>query len=462
MAKYVRKLIDDYCVIDLETTGLSFEYSEIIEIGVVKVIDGKIVEKFSTLIKPKYEVDEYITELTGITNDMLIDAPKFDEIKNEFENFINGFVIVGHNTKFDIGFLEMSLSKKLECEYIDTLQFSRKLFPDLKHHRLKDMVDLLNLSNNNHRAIKDCISTYELYELIKKKMKDENIKVSDIFKIQKYENFGKTLVADTSLFDEENMLFNKHCCFTGTLNEMTRREASQIVLNIGGKVDNNITKKTNYLIMGNFDYIKTIKEGASTKVLKARQLKKEGNDIEIIDENTFYKILDIKTNNKKIVKHKNNNSNTLTVDTNMANEITEYNRLIRFFDALNKLDENLSKYSIFKSQTGKWFSFKTNNKTIIKITYPTKDKKYIFELDGNTIEIDDVEKFLNLNKEKIYNLYKKLSTTSTDDMFGCCSYYIECSDALKCVKDDSFSKNCYYRRNLENGRIFYGKNKNIK
>lgn len=164
MAKYVRKLINDYCVIDLETTGLSFEYSEIIEIGVVKVIDGKIVEKFSTLIKPKYEVDEYITELTGITNDMLIDAPKFDEIKNEFENFINGFVLVGHNTKFDIGFLEMSLSKKLECEYIDTLQFSRKLFPDLKHHRLKDMVDLLNLSNNNHRAIKDCISTYELYE----------------------------------------------------------------------------------------------------------------------------------------------------------------------------------------------------------------------------------------------------------------------------------------------------------
>ena len=104
MGKYVRKIVDDYCIIDLETTGLSIEFCDIIEIGILKVRKGSIVDKFQTLVKPHDPIDEFIEELTGITNDMLNDAPSFDSIKKIVTSFIGDDLIVGHNVSFDIGF----------------------------------------------------------------------------------------------------------------------------------------------------------------------------------------------------------------------------------------------------------------------------------------------------------------------------------------------------------------------
>lgn len=154
---YTKKIIDDYCVLDTETTGLSSYYDEIIEVGVLRVRNNEIVEKYSQLIKPKYEVDDFITSLTGITNDMLIGMPSILDIKEKLLNFIGNDIIVGHNTSFDIRFLNCGLKTELDNKYMDTMQFSRKLYPELKHHRLSDMTKYLNLHNNEHRSIADCI-----------------------------------------------------------------------------------------------------------------------------------------------------------------------------------------------------------------------------------------------------------------------------------------------------------------
>ena len=102
---------------------------------------------------------------------------------------------------------------------------------------------------------------------------------------------AKDITTDNTDFDETHPLFGKLCVFTGTLEKMTRKDAMQIVVDFGGQVGNSVTKKTNYLILGNNDYCSSIKDGKSSKQKKAESLKLAGNDIEIISENVFYDMI---------------------------------------------------------------------------------------------------------------------------------------------------------------------------
>lgn len=180
-ACYIKKIIDDYCVVDTETTGLSPDFDEIIEIGILKVRDGNAVDQYSQLIKPKRKIDSYITSLTGITNKMVKDQPSIDDVKQEIIAFLGSDVIVGHNTSFDMRFLNAGFNGAIGNDYMDTVQFARKLYPELDHHRLSDMVEYLGLSNNAHRAIADCISTHELYEVMKSTMAERDLQIRDLW-----------------------------------------------------------------------------------------------------------------------------------------------------------------------------------------------------------------------------------------------------------------------------------------
>lgn len=102
---------------------------------------------------------------------------------------------------------------------------------------------------------------------------------------------AKDIVTEKTDFDETHPLFGKTCVFTGTLEKMARKDAMQIVVDLGGLVGNSVTKKTNYLILGNNDYCSSIKGGKSSKQKKAESLKLAGNDIEIISENVFYDMI---------------------------------------------------------------------------------------------------------------------------------------------------------------------------
>jgi len=172
--KYTKKLIDDYCVLDIETTGLSFHNDKIIEIGILKIRKNKIIKRYQQLIDPQVPISAFITSLTGITEKMVENQPLIDDIYNDVMDFIGDDIIVGHNTSFDLNFIANSFRIDLNNEYMDTVQFSRIVYPQLKHHRLTDMVEYLHLSNNEHRAIADCIATYELYENCKKKIAESH------------------------------------------------------------------------------------------------------------------------------------------------------------------------------------------------------------------------------------------------------------------------------------------------
>lgn len=103
---------------------------------------------------------------------------------------------------------------------------------------------------------------------------------------------AKDIVTEKTEFDETHPLYGKTCVFTGTLEKMARKDAMQIVVDLGGLVGNSVTKKTNYLILGNNDYCSSIKDGKSSKQKKAETLKLSGNDIEIISENVFYDMIE--------------------------------------------------------------------------------------------------------------------------------------------------------------------------
>ena len=136
-------------VFDIETTGFSAVTDRIIEIGAVKVEDGKITDKFSTFVNPKRPIPFRITELTGITDEMVIGSLDIETILPQFIEFIGDAVLVAHNASFDVGFIEQNCKRqKIEADftYVDTVALARVLLPALNRFKLDTVAKALNIS----------------------------------------------------------------------------------------------------------------------------------------------------------------------------------------------------------------------------------------------------------------------------------------------------------------------------
>lgn len=157
-----------YVVFDLETTGFSPVENRIIEIGAVKVEDGAITEKFSTFVNPEVPIPFRIEELTGINDNMVLDAPTIEQILPEFLAFSEGAVMVAHNASFDMSFLEENARRlKMERTFtsVDTVELARFLLPHLHNAKLDTVAKALNISlENHHRAVDDAGCTAEIFE----------------------------------------------------------------------------------------------------------------------------------------------------------------------------------------------------------------------------------------------------------------------------------------------------------
>ena len=392
--------IDNYTIIDIETTGLDPKVDEIIEISALKVRDNKIISEYSTLINPQQEINDFIINLTGITNEMVKDKPTIKNSLNDYFNFLDNDVIIGHNINFDINFLyDNSIKyydKPFENDYIDTLRLSRK-YLSLENNKLETIANFFKIDYSGaHRSLKDCYITFSVYNELKKRLTDRKEKdnqqykeildnyhvpennifknkniclkgvlhsydfkflteigkkceikeVSEIFASKtdylilgthKYKKFieknnsnlaakanqrikenGLTvmsenefykllnlpilkhniikehIVKDYELLENDitlNQLYKKECVVTGTLEKITREECYSIITKLGGTPGNNITKRTNYLILGNNDYNPILRGKKSNKQTKAEQAILNGQDIQIISENVFYDMI---------------------------------------------------------------------------------------------------------------------------------------------------------------------------
>ena len=510
---YTKQIVKDYCVLDTETTGLSAYYDEIIEIGLIRVRDDVVVDSFSQLIQPKHEINEFITELTGITNEMLEGMPSIIDVREEVLSFIGNDILLGHNTSFDIRFLSEGFETKISNLYMDTMQFCRKVYPELKHHRLIDMTNYLGLTNNEHRALADCISTKELYDAIKKTMDEKNLGIYDLWSTHKGKARKgidiKSIKAESIEINPDSFFNNKHVVFTGKLEKMLRKDAMQAVVNYGAVLDNNVTEKTNLLILGDNDYNPILRGEKSNKQKKAEQLILKGNDLEIIDERTFYDILKEESEENDANCFKEGNEREFSGEYSL-----DWKNSIR-----NMLGELEEKYELPKNSLWLSDNYSTKNpNTIISHSiciwepdYPTvgnehqEMNKVIMTIYLSAVQSrpDDIDLFIrdyqyneledkcpedaivlvqtksDLDAGTIRVRFNKNSGTLTDYIkehtiyciknyesktggFGCCGLFEQCSDAMRCLHENKlYSKACAYRKNLEMGRVFYGKNRNI-
>lgn len=158
-------VITEYIALDLETTGLDPKKNKIIEIAAVHVKDGKVADRYQTLLNPGWKLPERITELTGISNEDLLDAPTAEEKLEEFLQFVQDRVIVGHSIMFDYSFLKRAAVNQglvFEAEGIDTLKIARKYLADLPSRNLHALCLHYGIEHHAHRALADAVAAHEL------------------------------------------------------------------------------------------------------------------------------------------------------------------------------------------------------------------------------------------------------------------------------------------------------------
>ena len=173
----------EYVAFDLETTGLSSQHDRIIEIGAVLMKDGVELDRYQTFVNPHQTLDRKIVELTGITQDMLLDAPDISQALPEFLKFVGDRVLVAHNSDFDTGFIRAECQRQgiaYTLTAVDTLVLSQNLMPHLNRHKLDIVANALSLPDfNHHRAADDAAICGLIMDRFLKKMEQE-LEIKDL------------------------------------------------------------------------------------------------------------------------------------------------------------------------------------------------------------------------------------------------------------------------------------------
>ena len=164
-------MLEDYVVIDLEMTGLNAKTDAILEVGAVRVRDGRQTETYGAILKCGRELSERVVELTGITPEMAADGREPEEVMQEFFTFLGDDVLVGQNVIFDYSFLKRSAVNHglpFVHQGIDTLKLARNFLPDAESRRLEDLCTYYHIETaHHHRAVDDAIAAKCLYDCLR-------------------------------------------------------------------------------------------------------------------------------------------------------------------------------------------------------------------------------------------------------------------------------------------------------
>jgi DNA polymerase III subunit alpha, Gram-positive type len=183
---------DTFVVFDVETTGLSAVYDTIIELAAVKIRNGEIIDRFESFANPHHRLSATTINLTGITDDMVQNAPEVGEVIQRFYDWVGDAVLVAHNASFDMGFLNVGYKniglEKAKNPVIDTLELGRFLYPEMKNHRLNTLAKKFDIElTQHHRAIYDAEATGYLLLKMLKDAAEKGIEYHDQFN----DNMGK-------------------------------------------------------------------------------------------------------------------------------------------------------------------------------------------------------------------------------------------------------------------------------
>ncbi|WP_300408074.1 PolC-type DNA polymerase III [Lagierella sp.] len=243
---------DSFVVFDIETTGFSKVRDRIIEIGAVKVKDGKIVDEFNQLINPNVQLPQKIIEITNITDSMLIDKPTIDKVLPEFMDFVSDATLVAHNAEFDIGFIRENCKReKIEFvnAYLDTLALCRGVFPNLKNHKLDTISKHLNVSlENHHRACDDAMATAQIFI---KTLEEETIcEIKDLTEL----NYIKTTWPKYKNESYNSVIYAKNLTGLKNLYKLISISSMEYFNNSPGIPENLLQKYREGLIIGSGNF----------------------------------------------------------------------------------------------------------------------------------------------------------------------------------------------------------------
>ena len=181
-------MLKSYVCFDLETTGLDPLYNEIIEIGALKVRDGKVAERFMEFIHPQEEISPMITNLTGITNEMVANARPADAVISDFLEFCEDDVLIGHNVSFDYSFMKSGASNlglTFEKFGIDTFKIAQRTLKSLPSKSLSSLCEYYQIENKAaHRAYYDALATAKLYQTLAHYFEPQDSKVFQPLQLQ--------------------------------------------------------------------------------------------------------------------------------------------------------------------------------------------------------------------------------------------------------------------------------------
>lgn len=287
---YGESLVDfpeDYVVLDTETTGLVGGINEIIQISLLRYRERKLVESYSTFVKPVHPIPKNITALTHISDEDVKDAPSMYEITPLIANFIQGETLVGYNVTFDLEFLYYDflryLNKEIKNDYVDVYRLARQLIYNLDSYKQTRVASFLGIDfENAHRADVDCEICNGIYE----KLRERALKEGYLF--EKYHHLKKKMLA----LKHTSALKGKKVAFIHNLKEVNRHDAKALVELSGGDVVDNVTMQTDYLVVGTEPGFRSaLMPSPSTKEKMAKELQSKGVPIILLDESSFYQTL---------------------------------------------------------------------------------------------------------------------------------------------------------------------------
>lgn len=305
----------NFVAVDIET---AVGFYNICEIGIAVVENSKIVDSRSWLIKPYNNyIDSFNTKIHKITPDMTKDCPSFEEIWPEICKYFDGKIVVAHNSQFDMKRIVDELAENEisypSCSFFCTRRIAEYAVSGVYDFKLPTLCEKFNIElARHHRAEDDARAAAEIFvnELCYTEVKSlEELQekyhfncgkiVPDVGYIaqKRYyksnsKNKGKAvkagnIIGDSSKIDEGHYFYGKNVCFTGKFSFGTREECFQIIADIGGTPCDNVSKKTDVLVVGEQNYKLVGEDGMSSKQEKAMKLRDEGQIIEILSELDF-------------------------------------------------------------------------------------------------------------------------------------------------------------------------------
>lgn len=290
--KINNKNLKDFTIIDFETTGISVFSNEIIEIGAIKVRDLEVIDTFDTLCNPLMTIEN--TPIHGIKNDKVMEYKYPMVYMNDLLTFIGDDTIFAYNAPFDIEFLNSYLPSNINNKIVDVLALARAR-ENRESYRLVDVREDLNINTECHRSIGDCEATLEYYKYLLFKYDIKRLQYthmdSELTSLRskrnaKYANYIlENHIPDSSKFDEQSYFYNKNVCFSGDFDNFSKADAYLKILDIGGHVQQNVTLKTDILVIGTYKQ-KTSKEKKADEYNLRTNIK-----IEKLHEDDFLQLL---------------------------------------------------------------------------------------------------------------------------------------------------------------------------